>query len=664
MAPRDLKKLQAMKIFPRNLTARADYVVRGNPVVTRPESGTDNTHPGLEFDMRNLDRAFFPGLLFDFQFTIGARVAAIVPKYLPKSCDLTDADLKDGLFLWYVYGCFGNDPTRRTVAQLFNVDGYDVLRKVHDLEPGKLGIVIGQASVQLQVNSAQGWLDIASRLPALVDNLDKVEEYYAPFRDAAGVLQFGVFVSSRARYLDDNGVIEPEAVAPGTLTQSLCSPWQWDFADCGCYYWAGSRPDIVTGRDGKSQALNFQRARNNGQSNVEIPPQDRLTWDGWMNNTRTMSQQQMLTEWKMLPVVVNDTEADQSEPTDVPPMDDLWDRATIVAQLRHLATVEHALAIKYLYAHYSVNAPEGRGKDTPPFAEPTETYFKAAHEVFTIAIDEMRHFRWVNEALALLGEPPELSRAIKYSDLPPDSRLKQIEHRFRLEALTPREIASLIAIEAPSQNYGDPDVVSGLYTHILVSLDFRREEYEPDTCGRLQELIKLIVDEGADHYQRLTLVKQSLDAADPANYLRFIGAPQRRSRDTIEGKLQALGDRYYQVLLGALQLAFAVDKQLRGRMLEQARRSMRNLYDVGHMLGRRGQGLLFTLPKRQITILDARDPIPNYHQLVDALRAPSAHLLEELTQSPDHEIHEMATKHRRLIAEMIEGMHNTIRRKP
>jgi hypothetical protein len=30
---------QQIKIFPRNLTARADYVVRGNPANSRPESG-------------------------------------------------------------------------------------------------------------------------------------------------------------------------------------------------------------------------------------------------------------------------------------------------------------------------------------------------------------------------------------------------------------------------------------------------------------------------------------------------------------------------------------------------------------------------------------------------------------------------------------------------
>jgi len=54
------------KIFPRNLTARAAVEVVGNPVNTRLESGVGNCFPGLEFDHRNLDRRFFPGLVFEF----------------------------------------------------------------------------------------------------------------------------------------------------------------------------------------------------------------------------------------------------------------------------------------------------------------------------------------------------------------------------------------------------------------------------------------------------------------------------------------------------------------------------------------------------------------------------------------------------------------------
>jgi hypothetical protein len=64
------------KIYPRNLTALAAYLVPGNPAVTRPEDAVANCFPGLEMDVRNLDRRFFPGLVFEF-VRDGARVAYV-----------------------------------------------------------------------------------------------------------------------------------------------------------------------------------------------------------------------------------------------------------------------------------------------------------------------------------------------------------------------------------------------------------------------------------------------------------------------------------------------------------------------------------------------------------------------------------------------------------
>ena len=32
---------------------------------------------------------------------------------------------------------------------------------------------------------------------------------------------------------------------PGELSEGLCSPWQNDYRECACYYWAASRPDYV-----------------------------------------------------------------------------------------------------------------------------------------------------------------------------------------------------------------------------------------------------------------------------------------------------------------------------------------------------------------------------------------------------------------------------------
>ncbi|MCP5005578.1 MAG: hypothetical protein GY941_16825 [Planctomycetes bacterium] len=39
--------------------------------------------------------------------------------------------------------------------------------------------------------------------------------------------------------------ISEKLALPGELTQGLCSPWQQDYRECGCQYWAASRPDYV-----------------------------------------------------------------------------------------------------------------------------------------------------------------------------------------------------------------------------------------------------------------------------------------------------------------------------------------------------------------------------------------------------------------------------------
>src|SRR4051794_12465305 len=131
------------KIFPRNLTARAEHQVRGNPASSRPESGVDNCYPGLEFDQRNLDKHFFPGLTVEFHRSEGADVSAVAATGLPADQGLTGADVP--LAVWAVCG--------RTRAEQSEADaptfsctglgGLEVWRRVHDLLPGRIAVLVG-----------------------------------------------------------------------------------------------------------------------------------------------------------------------------------------------------------------------------------------------------------------------------------------------------------------------------------------------------------------------------------------------------------------------------------------------------------------------------------------------------------------------------------------
>ena len=70
--PENDKAANEIKIFPRNLTARAEQIVRGNPASSRPESGVQNCFPGLELDLRNIEQVFLSGMFFEFHLNDGA----------------------------------------------------------------------------------------------------------------------------------------------------------------------------------------------------------------------------------------------------------------------------------------------------------------------------------------------------------------------------------------------------------------------------------------------------------------------------------------------------------------------------------------------------------------------------------------------------------------
>jgi hypothetical protein len=49
----------------------------------------------------------------------------------------------------------------------------------------------------------------------------------------------------RRFFEDDTAVISRALADAGELTQGLCSPWQNDYRECSCYYWASARPDFI-----------------------------------------------------------------------------------------------------------------------------------------------------------------------------------------------------------------------------------------------------------------------------------------------------------------------------------------------------------------------------------------------------------------------------------
>ncbi|MGW7455483.1 ferritin-like domain-containing protein [Streptomyces sp. NPDC054787] len=573
------------KFFPRNLTARADYLVRGNPSGSRPESGVDNCYPGLEFDQRNLEAGFLPSLRFDFHRREGSRVLRIDDGEPATTLGLLAADLGEDRPALYLRALCGRTTVDQSEEQAPTVncagmDGLDVWRRVHDLLPGRIAVLIGPRPER-----------DSPAVRNAVGDLGGLRMTGAGFvqRGPDGTVEAAVLVADRARYLDEEGVIDPDVYQPGELTRSLCAPWQYDFRDCGCYYWAASKPDVTSSADGTVREVNFLR-----RDRSDPPAADLSSDDQGQRTSLELTYPDLIRNWNVLPVVLDDREqgelnvsgrgrarsgwrAGVSE-------DDVMGPEEVADELTTLAGVEHALCVEYLYAHYSLNAPILLPASAD---EATRRAHAAGQEVFSVAVDEMRHLRWVNEALGTLGRAPVLARAQEIE--------RETDHRFGLEPLTPARLQWFVDVESPSRNSRadpiDPNGIDGMYVALHEALVKRPEQF-PD-ADRLAHLVKLIIDEGGDHWRRFQAVQGHLAGLTEDQYLRPLASD---TTDELNLRLLDISDQNYAMLLATLQESFARHDAAGGALMEQTRQVMRNMHEVNHVLAARGVGPRFTLP--------------------------------------------------------------------
>jgi hypothetical protein len=196
-------------IDPKNLSAQLRHRATGNPPTTKPATAIGNCFPGLEFDFRNVWRRFFVGLVLHEADNLVVEVEAGAPAELQV--------LKG--------------------KRLVSVNGLAVVAPVSGpRSPGAAPEVLF-AATNLEWTNALA--DVVTRPGS---------KARCAFQDSdPNGLPTGpvTTVDVEVRSLLDGPVLARDAVQPGELTQSLCSPWQNDYRECGCYYWAASRPDFV-----------------------------------------------------------------------------------------------------------------------------------------------------------------------------------------------------------------------------------------------------------------------------------------------------------------------------------------------------------------------------------------------------------------------------------
>lgn len=601
------------KIFPRNLTARADYIVAGNPTSSRPEAGVDNCYPGLEFDQRNLEQQFFPGLTFYFHRWDGARLIDIHLTDAQKASGLTAQDLAGPpLYLW---GMLARHLVQDKQPSMFGFEGQsgmEVWRRVRDLLPGPVAIIFGPAP-GVGINFTDDLQALVTKAYSAIPK-GPVGDRYQLSRDEKGAVEHVVFADQRAAYLDEEGVIDVNTYAPGEITKTMCAPWMYDFRDCYCFYWSSNKPDIVKVpyNNEVQPYVNFLRRVEDRAG----PPKPDVNYYWKMVDGKKVQRRDLeLTYenmvdgwWQKLPVVLNDTEtadASASPMRAVSAASQQLEQKDIVKELAYLATVEHALTVEYLYAFYSINSDwrPRREAHSLLLASANTRISAAASQVFQIAVDEMRHLMWANLALHLLGSGASVGRAQRIAE-PPDpakngrKRLTGVDidylnKPFALNRLDQATLDWFIHVEQPSAVINEG--LDGMYVYVLEALQLRKAEIP--NAERVIPMVKLIIDEGEGHWQRFELIKKTLDGIPEKDYLRPI---RQEAPSPEQNQYLKICDSYYHVLLHAIELSLTLGAAAQSQLMASAVRMMMSLDDMAVVLARQGVLPRFKLPPKKV----------------------------------------------------------------
>jgi hypothetical protein len=212
--------MSARRIEARNLAAQLHYAGRGSPPSSHPSSAISNAYPGLEMDFRNVWKHIFAGIELHESSNL---VVAVEP-----GCDEL-AVLATGY-------------------RLIGVNAQPVTMTV--VGPPKTGGPPAPLP-DTTCNETAMPLEWSNALAAILHQAEpRIRGTFQSITDHSVTLEFWL---QRREFFDrepsgDGGLraaIAKPLAAPGELSQSFCSPWQNDYRECACFYWASNRPDFV-----------------------------------------------------------------------------------------------------------------------------------------------------------------------------------------------------------------------------------------------------------------------------------------------------------------------------------------------------------------------------------------------------------------------------------
>ena len=241
--------------------------------------------------------------------------------------------------------------------------------------------------------------------------------------------------------------------------------------------------------------------------------------------------------------------------------------------LDHLAAVEHALCVEYLFLHCAL----GGGLDPIPDAD--QRVHAAGQELLNLAQNEMRHLRRVDEVLRLAGRSPSVRRAIRL-DVGPHAGL----------ALAPLTSAQLDGFADRERNVAG--AVDDAYRAVAAALG----SLSPDHAPEWLDQARFVVDGCSEHAAAFTPVTDGLAAVDAHEFPLVV---RDEPADDVERALIEVSDRHYGIVVDTVAASFAHDERVGGQLLSVAVRSMDGLYEVLRLLMARGVLPRFRLPAAQ-----------------------------------------------------------------
>lgn len=250
-----------------DLVAQLHYQAKGNPFSVLPRTAISNCFPGLELDFRNLWRRAFKGLVLlennnfvigaeiPFTHLVGHRLVAVNNK--PTMVSTVGPVFPDG-----------DNTSLMTAANPNGVSFMEWSNSLAEVLQNQGGTVLCHFTKE----------ESNQQVIAKADELSDPDKYLSVRMEVNNLFE------------ENTAAFSNEVVEPGDLTQGLCSPWQNDYRECACYYWAASRPDFVNVKpdeNGLSAGDNWMSKTRSGS----YLPDDR-------QDSRLVSYQDLFNNWQ------------------------------------------------------------------------------------------------------------------------------------------------------------------------------------------------------------------------------------------------------------------------------------------------------------------------------------------------------------------------------